>query len=153
VILTREQLSFRNIQRFADHLLSLSSPFVLAALIGVACVWTLERAPFQTMVNTARYFKVHCGQTLNLQVPVIVETQAHRAVYRTWLTDASGDVAYRYPDQEVPGAGRLDLSKHQINIPTFIKSGVYVLHVEVIYPFNPLKNGTILMSVATLTIN
>lgn len=113
----------------------------------------MERAPSQTITTTASYFRVHPGQDLNIEVPVIVRTQAQRAVYRMWLTDASGDAAYRYPDQKVPDAGRLDFSQYQISVPTFIKSGVYVLHVEVIYPFNPLKNGTILMSVATLTID
>lgn len=154
MILTREHLSFRSIRRFADHLLSVCSLFVLSALIGVGAMWSLERAPRQTITTTASYFRVHPGQDLNMEVPVIVlQTQAQRAVYRMWLTDASGDTAYRYPDQKVPDAGRLDLSQHQISVPTFIKSGVYVLHVEVIYPFNPLKNGTILMSVATLTID
>lgn len=153
MILAKEHLSFRSIRLFADHLLSLCSPFVLAALISVGVVWSLERAPSQTIVDTATYFQVHSGQNLNLEIPVIVQTEAHRAVYRMWLTDASGDVAYRYPDQKVRDAQRLDLSNHQITIPTFIKSGVYVLHIEVIYPFNPLKNGTILMSVATLTVH
>lgn len=153
MILTKEHLSLRSIRRAADHFLALSSPFVLAALVGVGGVWSVERAPAQTIVDTSTYFQVRAGQSLNLDVPVIVQTQAQREMYRTWLTDASGNVAYRFPDQMVQDTTRLDLSKRQLTVPTFIKSGVYVLHVEVIYPFNPLKNGTILMSVATLYID
>jgi hypothetical protein len=153
VILVKEHLSFKRIRLFGDHLLSLCSPFVLAALIGCAIVWTLEQAPAQTIVNTASYFSVHSGQNLKLSIPMVVQTEAKRAVYRMYLTDSEGIRAYQFPDQKVADPSRLDLSQHQIQIPTSIRSGVYILHVEVIYPFNPLKNGTILMSVATLTIN
>jgi hypothetical protein len=152
VILTKEHLTFKSIRKFADQLLSLCSPFVIAALIGCGIVWSLEQAPSQTIVNTATWLQVRSGQNLQLSVPLIVQTTARREVYRMWLTDEQGDIAYQYPDQKVQNAQHLDLSDKQITIPTFIRSGVYILHVEVIYPFNPLKNGTILMSVATLTI-
>lgn len=153
MILTKGNLSFRSVGRVADSLLTLCSPFAFAALITCGFVWAVEKAPAQTIVNTASYFQVHSGQNLNLEVPVIVQTQAHRAVYRMWLTDSSGDATYWYPEGKVSDDGRLDLSQHQIIVPAFIKSGVYILHVEVIYPFNPLKSGTILMSVATLIID
>jgi hypothetical protein len=152
VIRVREHLSFRSVGRFTDHFLSLCSPLVFAALIGCGIVWTVEDAPSQTIVSTTTYVRAHTGQELTLAVPVIVQPKSRRSVYRMWLTSESGAIAYIYPDQQAPSSKRLGTADHQLTIPTFIKSGVYILHVEVIYPFNPLKNGTILMSVATLNI-
>lgn len=153
MILVKEYLSFRGVGRFADHFLSLCSPFVFAALIGCGIVWAVEQAPSQTIVSTSSYLQVHTGQKFMLSVPLLVQTPTRRAVYRMWLTDASGDITYQYPDRRVPASHQLDLANRELTVPTFIKSGVYILHVEVIYPFNPLKNGTILMSVATLNID
>jgi hypothetical protein len=134
-----------------NHLLSFIAPVGLAALIGVAGVWAMEGAPSQTFINTS-VINVQSGGNVAINIPVIVKTDARRALYRTWLSDASG-VVYEFPDQEVKNPRLLDLTHQDIQIPPSIAPGTYVLNVQVIYPFNPFKNGNIFMTVATLNVD
>ncbi len=144
--------SLKYVRSVLNHVLALACPLGLAALITVAGVWTFEAAPSQTFINTANVLDVHAGSDLDIDIPVIVHTEAKRAVYRMWLTDEQGLSVYTFPDQNVIDPHRVDLSGKSIRVPSDLRTGTYVLHVQVIYTFNPFKNGNIFMSVATLNV-
>jgi hypothetical protein len=142
----------KHVGHFLDHLLALLSPLGLAALVGVAAVWAIEKAPTQTFINTASVMTARIGSELNIPIPVIVRTEAKRAVYRMWLTDEQGISVYQFPDQIVDGPSTIDLTNKNIRVPAELRQGTYVLHVQIIYTFNPFKNGNIFMTVATLNV-
>lgn len=143
--------SLKYVGHFLDRILALLSPLGLAALVGVAAVWTIEKAPTQTFINTASVMTARTGSDLDIHIPVIVRTEAKRAVYRMWLTDEQGSTAYQFPDQNVSDPRTVDLTGKNVRVPA-LRQGTYVLHVQVIYTFNPFKNGNIFMTVATLNV-
>lgn len=132
------------------HVLSFLSPLVFAALIGVAGVWAMESAPSQTFINTS-VINVHTGADVSINVPLIIQTDARRALYRIWLSDGDG-IVYQFPDQNVKHPELLDLTNQSIRVPDFLKPGTYTVHVQMIYPFNPFKNGNIFMTIGTLNV-
>lgn len=144
------QHSAKQISAKCSHLLSVLSPLGLAALIGVAGVWAMESAPSQTFINTT-VLTAHTGADIEFNVPIIVQTDTRKALYRISLSDKDG-VVYQFPDQKVENPKLLDLTAKNIRIPDSIKPGVYTLNVQVIYPFNPFKNGNIFMTVGTLNV-
>lgn len=132
------------------HVLSFLSPLAFAALIGVAGVWAMESAPSQTFINTA-VFDVHTGADVAINVPIIIQTDAKKALYRMWLSDSTG-IVYQFPDQRVQNPKIVDLTTRNVRVPEGIKPGTYTLNVQMIYPFNPFKNGNIFMTVGTLNV-
>lgn len=143
---------FKSAGAKCSHVFSMLSPFGLAALIGVAGVWALETAPSQTVITTNNVIDVNTGSDVDIQIPVVVHSDMRRAVYRMSIADEQGSTVYQFPDREAADPRSLDLRTTPVQLPA-LKKGLYTLHVQVIYPFNPLKNGNIFMSVATLNVN
>lgn len=110
----------------------------------------MESAPSQTFINTS-VIDVHTGADMVINVPLIIQTDARKALYRVWISDSTG-IVYQFPDQRVSHPELLDLTNESIRIPDSIKPGTYTLHVQMIYPFNPFKNGNIFMTVGTLNV-
>ncbi len=134
----------------ANKLLSMLSLMGFVVLLGVFVVWVVERAPSQSVIATNMVIEVHAGAPQDVQIPVVVKSDIERrAVYRTALVDGAGSVVYQFPDQVVPDPKFLDLRQKLVQIPG-LHVGHYELRVQVIYEFNPIKNGAITMTVATI---
>jgi hypothetical protein len=145
--------TFKHVGVVCGHVLSFLSPLGLAALVGIAAVWAVEKAPTQTYVNTGHIVDATSGSYLNLDVPMVVQTAVKRAIYRTYLTDESGAVVYEYPTHRFDDPTTLDLHGQGVLLPRTLKPGTYVLNMQIVYQFNPFKNGNIFMTVATVNIH
>jgi hypothetical protein len=142
--------TFRDVGLKFDRILSFLSPFALTALLGIAAVWAVETPPVQASVSTSRV-PIDTHSNSSIRVPLVIQAHARRAVYRMWLTDAQGSTVYRFPSQYFENLSVLDLKHSNLSIPP-LDNGVYSLHIEIVYQFNPFKNGRIAMVAATLNV-
>jgi hypothetical protein len=141
---------FKKAGGVANHLLSFVSLLGFVALLGVTSVWIVERAPSQSVIATNNVIEVHAGAPQVVQIPIVVRADVvRRAVYRTILVDRTGTTIYQFPDQAIRDPKNLDLREKSIELPG-LHGGRYELRVKVIYQFNPIKNGDITMTVATI---
>lgn len=131
---------------------SSASVIALVMLISVSVVWAFEKAPSQTFVNVQNIVHTHVGDRIKLSSNVRVHTDAVRAVYRMWLTDSDNESVYVFPDRAVIDPSDFILEPDNIRVPPGLKPGEYTFHAQVIYPFNPFKNGSINMTLATLYV-
>lgn len=145
--------TFKHVGVLGGRVLSFLSPLGLAALVGMAAVWAVEKAPTQTYVNTGHVVESTAGAYLNLDVPVVIQTSVKRAIYTTYLTDESGATVYEYPTHRFDDPTTLDLHSQGVVLPRNLKPGTYVLNMQIVYQFNPFKNGNIFMTVATVNIH
>jgi hypothetical protein len=114
----------------------------------VAFVWLVQKPPTQ-IFNTNIYIESKSGESITLPSDIKIHIPAKKAVYRYWITDNDGYIIHNYPDIRV--------EEQHINYDTLLKipplkKGKYLLHEEVIYPFNPFKNGYITFTLLTLKI-
>lgn len=144
---------WKHVTNVCAQVFSSVSVLGMVMLISVTVVWALEKAPSQTFVNVQNIIHTHVGDRIGLNSNIRVHTDAKKAVYRMWLTDASGESVYVFPDRAVIDPTDFILEPDNIRVPPSIRPGEYQLRAEVIYPFNPFKNGSINMTLATLYVN
>lgn len=139
----------KKILTLVDRLFLLISAIVIPILIAVAFVWLVQKPPTQ-IFNTNIYIESKPGEIITIPSDIKIHIPAKKAVYRYWITNDKGYVLHRYPDVRI--------DEEHINFDTTLKipslqKGNYILHAEVIYPFNPFKNGYITFVLLTLRIN
>lgn len=144
--------AWKNARAIGSKVYSSVSMLGMVMLVAISVVWTLEKAPSQTFVNVQNVVHTQVGSYLDLTSNIRVRTDASKAVYRLWLTDSSGEAVYVFPDHAITNPTDFILAPDGIRIPPSIKKGEYMLHAQVMYPFNPFKNGNINMTLATLFV-
>lgn len=144
---------WKHVTNVCAQVFSSVSVIGMLMLVSVAVVWAFETAPSQTFVNVQNIVHTRVGSRISLSSNIRVHTDATRAVYRMWLSDSSNESVYVFPDRAVIDPTDFILEPDNIRVPPSVKPGEYTLHAEVIYPFNPFKNGSINMSLATLYID
>jgi hypothetical protein len=133
-----------------DCILSLASCLIIPAVIGGSVVMALERAPEQKFI-TGGYVWADSASWVSVSIPVTVETQTKKALYRIYIKDLSGDVIYTYPDKMVQDPSQFKLINDVIRLPD-LKPGQYQISAKFIYWFNPVKSGTIDFELPNLVI-
>lgn len=146
-------VTIKNVGLRLNGLLSVISPLVIATFVGFASVWAFERAPSQTFIQMDQVIPAHPGDKIHLVAPFVAQIEARKAVYRTWLDNEVGDQVYVFPDHVLENPRIIDLSELQdLTVPASVKAGTYTLHTEVVYPFNPFKNGKIAISMGSIIV-
>jgi len=142
--------SFKTAVKKADQVLTLLSCLAIPALIGGSVVMVLEKAPDQHFVYN-EVIEARAESTIVLDIPLTVRTETKKALYRVFITDNSGSVVYVFPDHLVENPQEFRLSKYKLKLPV-LNPGQYKVHTNLIYWFNPFKNGTVEFDVASLVI-
>jgi hypothetical protein len=138
---------------FFDGLFTVVSPLMLAGLVCATIVWGFERAPSINYVQTDQTLIASAGESIHLQSTFTTQVDASRVVYHIWIEDQHGDSRYVFPDMLVKDPTDISLAAiGDLSVPTALVPGTYLIQVEAVYPFNPLKNGTIFITAATLVV-
>lgn len=137
--------------RWCDHVVSMIAPLFMAVLIGGSAVLVAAKPPEQMFVTTHQSLEVKAGTPFIFSIPIAVHVNAPKAVYRVWLTDASGSVVYHFPDQLVNDSN-IDFRNAQLILPTNLKPGRYSVTADIVYPFTPLRNGSMLVKAGTIDV-
>ena len=143
--------TFKHIGCALDSMVSVISPLLFVALIGIASVWAVETPPVQTIINPDQVISTHSQSTIDVPVVISGAQQTKRAVYQMWLTDEHGTMVYVFPSHYVRSLASRNLRGSDIKLPQ-LDNGTYQLHLEIVYQFNPFKNGSLDMVAATLNI-
>lgn len=143
---------FNRTGRFLDHAVSIASPFLVFALLGVLVAWTFQREPHEELRTNAQ-MNVQTGGILDLSRFMSFTVPSKRAVLRVWLENEAGSRVYQFPDQTLRDSHKIGSNQLMLDLPADLPRGQYVVHVEALYPFNPLRNGRITVVAGTLIVS
>ncbi|QBQ74664.1 hypothetical protein BcepSauron_284 [Burkholderia phage BcepSauron] len=137
---------------WVDQWITRLSPWVMVVLMILACVWIVEPAP-ETTVSIRDTYQVSAGSEVSIHPPLIVESKTERrAIYNVFLTDAAGNVVYTYPQHMNVEIKGFAFEKIDLVVPN-LRPGTYTAHVQMIYKFNPFKNGVVDARIGFLEVN
>jgi hypothetical protein len=134
-----------------DRVLSIASCLIIPALLGGSIVMFVEQAPEQKFVSEG-YVWSTSNSFIPVSIPVLVETKSRKALYRIFIRDSQGTIVYVYPDQLLSDPSQFSLINQVVQLPT-LKPGQYKVGAELIYWFNPFKNGSVEFQLSNLVIN
>lgn len=144
--------SAHGLGKSVDHALTRISPYAMAALLVCAVSWCAQSAP-RTDISVGTLYQVQPGSSIDVSIPVkVAQVNAKEVAYSIFLEDANGNIVYRSGDS-MAKHNALSISAIQVDVPKHLPAGHYHLYAEVVYKFNPFKNGTVSVDLGTLQVS
>lgn len=141
--------SVRSALKVLDRILSLLSLVAIPLLVSVTIFWMVDRSPTQE-IQSEKIIEATGGTVIDVSSPVAFHVQARKAEYQIYIRDRKGDAVYVYPEHTVQDS-KLNLGDLKIDIP-HLAYGQYTVHAQLVYWFNPFKDGRADFELAKLVV-
>lgn len=151
-----QTLWFQKIKAIADIVWAFACMLCVPALVMTTAFWAVGPSGGRSAYVTSRAeTTVHASAGEMAQVPsgVKVSVDSDRKVYRMKLYNASNTLVYTYPDIVPEDGENPEIGNLMVNVPNGTPAGEYQLYVDVIYLLNPIKNNTLRVRVAKITVD
>lgn len=122
---------------------------ILVPALFIICAFWLVQPSIVDNVNSYNNILVLPGETTKIYSPVLINVKS-KVKYELSLVNFNDDkIFYTYPDYY---SNNLNVQGFDVKIPSNIKPDVYRLLAIITYSLNPIKNGTIKVELAHVTI-
>lgn len=142
------------VSKFFASVLSVSSMICVPAIFGASLVMATQRPPIENIAlkqNSIPTIEVEAGYPIQVTSPIILNAQVMRARFLAILRDENGNTVYVWPVLESDNPMTL-MGGSTYRIPSTLPTGVYTLHVQVIYKVNPLVSGQVRTDIARVVV-
>lgn len=127
-----------------NSIFTVCSLVVVPAAVTVPIVWALQTDHGPRFNSKSKAGSAVSGELVFLEEPL-------KVVYHLELLDQDGKSVMNYPEKVTKGAPNFD--NIMLSVPESLRPGEYRLVARVRYALNPIKGGTSIVQVASISVD